>query len=217
MFDLLRFVHVLLFGLWLGADYGTFVSSRVLADRDRPPQVRAAAARLMVVFDVGPRVALVLILPAGLTLASWLGHLGGGLALRVAVWVVALAWLAMLLVVELAEDHPARETLRRVDLAWRVLLAAALLVTGAWSLVGDGPIGADYLALKVLLFGVVLVMGTMIRLRLRAFGPAFAAVMATSDDATEGALRTSLARTYPFVVAVWLLVLAAGWLGIANP
>lgn len=217
MFELVRWLHVLLFGLWLGTDYGTFLSSRVLMDPTRPVAVRTTAARMMVLFDVGPRVALVLILPAGLTLASWMGALGGGPALRIGAWVAALAWLAVLLVVELAEESPLREPLRRLDLAWRVVLAIALAAVGVLSLAGGEPVRSEYLAWKVLLFAAILAMGIMIRLRLRAFGPAFGAAMAESTDQTEAVLRSALYRTYPFVMSIWVLVLAAGWIGVANP
>ncbi len=218
MFEIVKWLHVLLFGFWLGADYGTFLSSRILLQADRSPETRTTAARMMVLFDVGPRVALVLTLPAGITLGSWLGFIGGGLALRVAVWVGAAIWLAVLLVVELAEDHPVREPLRRLDLGLRIVLAGGLLVTAAWSLGGDGgPFRVDYLAWKAAIFGVILIMGIMIRLRLRAFGAAFGAALGSSNDQTERVLRSSLYRTYPFVMTIWLLVLTAGFVGVANP
>lgn len=82
MLEFVTWLHVLLFGIWLGADYGTFLSSRILLQADKSAETRATAARMMVLFDVGPRVALVLTLPAGLTLASWYGMIGGGAPLR---------------------------------------------------------------------------------------------------------------------------------------
>lgn len=217
MLELVTWLHVLLFGAWLGADYGTFLSSRILLQADRSPETRATAARMMVLFDVGPRVALVLTLPAGLTLASWYGLIGGGQALRAGVWLGAAAWMAVLLVVELREEHPLRERLRQLDLFWRIVLAATLIGTALWSLAGDGgPYRADWIALKVGLFGIILTMGIMIRLRLRAFGPAFGAAMANSNPDSEAALRSALLRTYPFVMTIWVLVLVAGYIGVVN-
>ncbi|MFT5223073.1 MAG: hypothetical protein ACI867_001383 [Glaciecola sp.] len=218
LFELVKWLHVLLFGAWLGADYGTFLSSRVLLQADKSPETRATAARMMVLFDVGPRVALVLTLPAGLSLGSWLGFIPGGLALRVGVWVGALVWLAVLLFVELREEHPLRETLRKIDFGWRIVLAATLLATSIWSLLGDdGPFKLDYLAWKALIFAVILSMGIMIRVKLRVFGEAFGAALSGSTPECEATLRSSLYRTYPFVMTIWVLVLVAGYLGIANP
>lgn len=218
MFELVKWLHVLLFGAWLGADYGTFLSSRILLQSDKSAETRGTAARMMVLFDVGPRVALVLTLPAGITLASWLGFVGGGLALRIGVWIAALLWLGMLLVVELAEHHPVREPLRKVDFGLRIVLAATLVATSIWSLSSDGgPFRIDYIAWKALIFGIILTMGIMIRVKLKAFGPAFGAAVGNSTPETEAALRSSLYRTYPFVMTIWVLVLTAGWVGVANP
>lgn len=224
MFDLVKWLHVLLFGVWLGSDYGTFLSSRILLQSDKSAETRATAARMMVLFDVGPRVALVLTLPAGITLASWLGFIGGGVGLRIGVWIAALVWLGILLFVELREEHPARERLRQLDLGIRVVLAVALVVGAVVSLASasgpfrsaDGP-PLDYVAWKALIFGIILTMGIGIRLKLKAFGPAFGAALANSNEQTEATLRSSLYRTYPFVMTIWVLVLSAGWLGVANP
>ncbi len=212
-----KWLHVLLFGVWLGADYGTFLSSRFLLRSDKSIETRATAARMMVLFDLGPRLALVSMLPLGLTLARWAGATTWGLGPIVAAWVVAIAWLAIVAAVELGEGHAWREPLRRFDLGLRSVVALGALGTGLVSIVADGPFTAGWLAWKVTLFGAIISSGIGIRLSLEGFSTAFGAILTEgSTPEREAALRASLARTYPFVGAIWLMVLLAGLLGVAK-
>lgn len=217
--ELLLWAHVLLFGLWLGADYGTFLSSRYLLRADASLESRATAASLMVRFDLVPRLALVLMLPLGVALASGRGMLGRLPTWTVAVaWVLALAWLTVVVGVALGAGRRWGTPLRRVDLVVRVGVAAGTLGLGAASLAGAGPLAAGWLAWKVTLFGAVVCSGLAIRHGLRGFGPVLQRLLREgSTPGTEQALRASLTATYPFVGAIWLLVLTAGLLGVAKP
>jgi nucleoside-diphosphate-sugar epimerase len=217
-YELTKWAHVLLFGVWLGADYGTFLSSRFLLRSDRSLETRATAARMMVLFDLGPRLALVLMLPLGLTLASAMGFATLPAGTVPLTWALALGWLGVVAAVELGEHRSWREPLRRIDLGIRIVVAATLLATGLVSLIGDGPFAGAWLAWKVTLFGAIVSSGLAIRLGLRRFTPAFTRVMQEgSTPANELALRRSLAATYPFVGAIWLMVLGSGLLGVVKP
>lgn len=218
MYELVKWLHVLLFGVWLGADYGTFLSSRMLADPQRPVAVRTAAARMMVLFDVGPRVALVLILPAGLTLAQQSGLVSFTDGWLAPLWLAGAAWLAMVLAVELNEEASWREPLRRTDLVIRLVLAPVLLVLAAWSLIGDGPFKVDWVAWKLLLFALILAAGIGIRFGLQRFSPVFGSIITDgSTPEREQALQASLKPLYPLVGGIWIAVLIAGYLGVAKP
>lgn len=218
-YELTLWGHVLLFGVWLGADYGTFLSSRFLQHEHRSIETRVTAAKMMVLFDLGPRVALVLMLPLGLTLSRMLGFAAAlpGWVVPTG-WAVALVWLALVVAVELGEGRSWREPLRRIDTGVRVVVAAITLAAGISSVAGNGPFVGTWLAWKVTIFGAIICSGLCIRLGLGAFSRAFGRIVTEgSTPANEAALRASLARTYPFVGAVWLMVLVAGLLGVAKP
>lgn len=207
-------VHVLLLVYWLGTDLGVFyVSFRVL-DRDLLPATRAAMARVLLALDLAPRVCLVLMLPVGLTLAAGLRLSPIQGPWLIAVWLASLVWLAVVLAIHRTHSAP----LTLADGWFRALLAVVLLGAAMTSLAGAGPFATGWLALKVALFAVAVACGLGIRLVLRPFGPALAALLAgeVSDD-VEHALARSLRRTYPLVFGIWGAVLAAAALGIAQP
>lgn len=217
-YELVKWAHVLLFGVWLGSDYGTFLSSRFLLKTDKSIETRLTAARMMVLFDLGPRLALVLMLPLGLTLADQMGVATLSSWVVPAAWGIAIVWLGLVAAVELGEGRSWREPLRRIDFGIRSLVALATLIYGVLSLTGSGPFVAGWLAWKVTLFGAIISSGIAIRLSLTRFSAAFGAIVTQgSTPEREQALRSALAVTYPFVGSIWLMVLVAGLLGTAKP
>lgn len=211
--------HVLLFVYWLGGDLGVFYSSRFVTDPSLGREARATAAKIMLAVDLAPRICLILILPVGLTLAAmkWGLALGGGsLAL---IWVACLVWLVMAVTIYLREGQPLSHQLARIDQAVRWFVIVLVGGTGLWSLFGGGPLeGQGWLAVKFVLFAVLVFCGLAIRAAIRPFGPAFGRLMQEgSSPEVEAQLGGSVARARPFVLAIWTgLVLAAG-LGIFKP
>lgn len=217
-YEIIKWLHVLLFGVWLGSDYGTFLSSRFMMKPDKSIETRLTAARMMLLFDLGPRLALVLMLPLGLTLASQMGVASLASWIVPVAWAITAVWLGLVAAVELGEGRTWREPLRRVDFVIRSVVALLTLGYGLYSVVGDGPFAAGWLAWKVLLFGAIISSGIGIRLTLPTFSQAFGAIVAEgSTPEREAAVRGAIARTYPFVGSIWIMVLVAGLLGTAKP
>lgn len=212
--EALLLAHVLLLVYWLGTDLGVFYVSYAVTDRSLAPETRGRMARALVALDLSPRICLVLMLPVGLTLAADLGLSpvqGRWLALA---WVAAVVWLAVVLTVH--RTHSV--TLARADGAFRALLAAVLVVTGAASIPGAGPFTPGWLGVKVALFGVAIGCGLGIRLLLRPFGPALATVVGgRGTDADEAVVARALGRTRPLVLVIWGVLVVSAALGIAQP
>lgn len=218
-YELLLLAHVVLFAYWLGADVGVFYSSYRVCDPTLGREARLTALRIMAWIDMIPRYCLVVILPVGLSLAIMLGAWRGTPGwVEAAVWVAAAAWLWLVRAVHDAEGRPLGARLRRIDLAVRVVAVALLVGTGVAGLLGAGPATAPWLAAKVLIFGLLVFCGLMIRLAIRPFGPALARLVAEgSTPALEAELAGSMRRARPFVVAIWIGLVLEAWLGIAKP
>jgi hypothetical protein len=191
-----------------------FYASFLLLDRSLAPPARATAAKVLVALDLAPRVCLVLMLPSGLTLAGLLGLSPLRGAWLVLVWALALGWLAVVLSIHRA--HGTAAGLTRADAWFRALLVVALLVVAATSLAGAGPLLSAKLAFKVALFAVAVACGLGIRLALRPFGPALAAVVGgTATEADERTLAATMRRSRPLVLVIWAAVLGAAALGVS--
>lgn len=60
--------------------------------------------------------------------------------------------------------------------------------------------------------------GLAVRLLAAPFGPAFAQVMESgSEPGLEATLSRAMARAKRVVVLIWVLLVAAAWLGVAKP
>jgi len=211
------FVHVVLFVYWLGADLGVLVLARRARDRHMPLEQRALLLEMAMKIDFTPRVAFVLMLPVGLQLAWSLGLLLAQPWLPVIGWSVAGLWLA--LVLRLAMTGGADPLLQRVQTAWLLILALLmalsallpwLLPTVSWPAWFSGKLG---------LYALICLMALGID---RAFQPVahgFSLLAADGADAARGEalIGPGINATLRIVVALYVALLAAAWLGIVQP
>jgi hypothetical protein len=215
---LLKLAHILLFVYWLGADIGVFYSARFVRNATLDTSSRRTALQILAWVDQIPRYCLVLMLPVGYSLAATLGLVRMPAVGYIVLWAISLGWLWMVWAIHHFQGKPLAERLRRIDLTWRWVLCAGLLWDGWTGLRGTGHIFADWVSIKFLLLASMLFCGIMIRMRGRALGPALKQILEHgSTPALEGAVTDSFAKTRPFVLAIWLLLVVAAWVGIAKP
>jgi len=227
VYGLLLVLHILLVVSWLGVDAGVFIGSHMIRNRAYEPGARFLVSRLMAYLDLGPRLSVPLTFAVGLNLAV----LGGWATLPV--WLVVMTWAAMLawcaaivyafVLQRRAESgQEVSEWLRgyrRVDLcarwAWIALMLAALVTAATTAPVFHGA----WLNAKVAAFMLVILLGQVLRLMP---GTSSMALMAQihhegSTPEREAALYTRLERTYPLILATYLCVVVAVFLGVLKP
>ena len=227
MLTAIQLLHALCWVYWLGADAGTFYAARFVADPQLTPAQRGTAAKIMLGVDLAPRITMPLTLASGLHLASlklgWPFGVAGaaGVAGPALVWLACAVWLWAVLWLHHAPRNARWATVTRLDFAWRVGLAVALLLLAAAGAAGAagtaGTGGAllpmpTWLALKLACFALTVACGLAIRIHLKPFGAAFAALMANgATPAVDAQIAQSIARVKPYVYAIWaLLIVAAG-------
>ncbi len=215
---LLKLAHILLFVYWLGADIGVFYSARFVRNAALDTSSRRTALQILAWVDQIPRYCLVLMLPVGYTLAATLGLVRMPAVGYIVLWTISLGWLWMVWAIHHFQGKPLAERLRRIDLAWRWVLCGGLLWDGWTGLRGTGHIFADWVSIKFLLLASMLFCGIMIRMRGRALGPALRQILEHgSTPELEATVSGSFARTRPFVLSIWVLLVVAAWVGIAKP
>ena len=208
---MMAFFHVLLFCYWLGADLGVFISSRVARRQGLSPEARATVRDAGALIDMGPRTALVLMLPAGLTLATQYGSPVQGTGLW-AIWGLSLVWLWMVWKIFLAPHTPLGRLMWKIDMALRMFFTIAFISFGLFCMVNDGPITDGWLIAKIIIFGLIILDGFWLRILL--YRTEAAARAAGGAVSISPQLRTMLTAS---VLAIWAGVALAAFFGVVKP
>lgn len=210
---LLKYGHLIAFVYWLGGDLGTFLASRQVINRELSPESRQVALKIMLACDMGPKLAMPLILPMGLHLA----YLGQSLPLSPLTvglaWLVGLYWFTVVLVLYLNEGKPFTAKLSQVDLYFRVAVVLALLATSAVFFAGGQA--ANWATGKVVIFALMVCCGIAIRINLKPFIPAFVTMMSQgASKEVDDTMANSIARCRPWVWTIWVGLFVNAGLGI---
>ena len=214
---LIKLAHLLLFVYWLGGDIGVFYSAIQLRDRRLSLEARQLALKILGWVDQIPRYCLVLMLPVGYSLADQLGIVVLPRIVFILLWVIAVAWLWMVWAIH-HQGRPIAEKLRKIDLTWRFILAGGLLFDAWQGFNGTGHVLTTWLAAKFLILATLIFCGIMIRLRGKPMGPALRELFANgSTPELEATIQQTSARTRPFVLAIWVLLVVAAYIGISKP
>jgi hypothetical protein len=212
----LTLLHLLVFVYWLGGDLGAFYASSILSDPDAAPAARLAAAKVVANVDMAPRTALILAFPTGASLAAAKGWWVLSPTAQAAIWIGFVLWLALAWRLHLRHAPPG-SALRALDLAIRWLALAAFAAAGVAALAGRLEVPL-FLGLKLLILAAAIGAGLAVRGALKRFGPAVGRLAAgDAGPETHAAIAGGLARVRPAVLLIWLLLVAATFLGLWTP
>ncbi|RMF12714.1 MAG: hypothetical protein D6763_00225, partial [Alphaproteobacteria bacterium] len=165
--DVLRWLHVLAMTYWLGGEWGVFNASRQLAKPGLSLDERRRHMETAYRIDILARTGIILLLPLGLNMGYNLGAFSVDASWIVVMWILFGAWLSLTWAAYFTRDTDLGLRLTKADEAIRYFVIPALLVLGIWSLVGDGPFAYDWYAAKVTLFGLLLIIGLILRVIMR--------------------------------------------------
>ena len=211
---IIKFLHLVGFAYWLGADLAVFYSSYYVANEKLSPEVRTTTAKILFALDQVPRMCMTMMLPLGITLAwqmQWLPIPGSIVLLA---WLVSAGWLAMVIYLHAAKPSAGKTLLTRFDFWFRLVMSLSLIGTGLAGLAGTWAT-PYFIAWKLAIFGGLIGCGLIVRIKLKDFGPAFGAIASGNvTDDVNAAIHRSLGGTRPFVVLIWIGLLASAALGI---
>jgi len=218
-YQLLVFVHIILFVLWLGADVGVFMLGQHFRKREKYdlPQ-RLVLLQLLVNLDMVPRTAWALMVPLTLTMVDaggWWDLPGWALA---AAWAVGGFWLWLVWDAHRHDQTERAARDRRIEFFLTFGLTAFYLGLGLISLVQGAPLAPVWLATKALMFGLIFAAAIMIDVAFKPLGPQLGKLIAEgSSDETEIPLLQTMNRTRVWVWIVYLLLVATAFLGNIKP
>ena len=208
---LVAFLHVLLFAYWLGSDLGVFICGMVGRRPGLSAEARAKLQEAGALIDMAPRTCLVLMVPTGLTLAADFGSPARGLALG-AVWVASVAWLWLVWQVHWRHGSALGRTYWRIDFVVRSLVMAGFVGFGAASLAGLTAVAGRWLAAKMLVFGLIILCGIVVRILLLR-----GTATVPQADGAAAPRPDAMPRIRQVVLVIWALVALAAFLGVTKP
>jgi len=206
--------HILLLVFWLGTDLGVFVAAKMSERSDLSNETRMTLMQLGMVLDRLPRTALILILPSGLGLASNLQLIALPAAALPVIWVLAFVWAAIMWMGFLNLESKYEKFSHVFNFATQCLLIVVLgyFVYQMW---GTAPF---WLSGKLLVLTLVFVCGVGLDLTFKPAVDAFKDIMINGATAERDALyRKTIAPVYWWVIAIYVLVIAAAYFGVVKP
>lgn len=212
----LMLAHVLVLVFWVGGDLGVLAAAMVVRSSREPVPARLSAARLMRRLSLSARLALIMALPTGLSLAvmaSWIALDGLWVALA---WSGALGWAVLTM---RAARWKGGKLLASViaDRIIRFAFAAGLAVLAVLSFTQalDWPL---FVSLKILALSALAALGLLIRFALSPYEAALADLEeGYSDEIGEATISGSINHAAALIGASWVILLITAWLGFARP
>lgn len=217
-YSVLRFVHVLLFVYWLGADLGVFALALSLRNRNYSYEQRRLMMRMSLTIDLLPRMAFASIAPVGLLLAIQSGLITVSAPVMIAIWSVALLWMVGECIAFIRFGEPIAT---RIYMATGTLMVIACLTSlgfGTSSVLNGWPVAQLWLAWKILLFGLVFLVSIFMAVFYAPLEGVFNRMAEEgSTDAIEAEIRAYVNKGAAFTVLLFILLAAIGYLGVNKP
>lgn len=214
-FLILKYFHILLFVFWLGTDMGTYYSSRFVINPKLTGPQRATALQILLGCDLGPRIAMPLIMPTGVHMASLMGVIKINDAVLGLIWLAGVLWLTLVLAVHFGKNERRKAKLSNVDFWIRPVIVILVSAISIYSLFVPTFILLPYLAWKLLIVCGLILCGLGIRYHLGIFKPAFKNMMMGEDlENANRIISKKMADCLPYVYGIWIGLLVNAALGV---
>ncbi len=214
---LMLFMHQLLLVYWLGPDIAVYIWSRRAVNTGLDVEQRITAGNMMTMIDIVPRVCLSLFLTVAGLLSETYGLVHPWWQM-VAIVLLGPVWLMIVLMSYLKRGSDFGDLAMRFDLWLRGMLVVGIPLSVAWSVSTDRLAGSPWVAGKLMILALVILLGLIMRLRIRGV---FAGLATMAADGPSEDLDTRISASYkqarPLYYAIWLLLLWASLMGVVKP
>ena len=212
--------HIAVLGYWLGSELVINSGFRyVCRSVDMPFDERNRLFDHVLVVDQHVRYALILQLTLGTILAALLGYVPGGERLAWIAAALGLAWLALVEITHRARHSGAMgRYLAALDRYLRYAVLAALLATGAATVIGMSAMLDLWLAIKVMCFAGVILCGVVIRLYIISFFKTWTKLAAGEPASVhQDRIWQIYVRSTSALGVLWMLIAIITLLSVTKP
>ncbi len=217
-YSLWVFIHIMLLVYWLGADLGVLLLALGAKNAAYSFEQRAVMMKYSMLIDFTPRLASALMFPVGLHMSATLGLITVAPFWFVIAWTICFLWMGVIVGQVKLEGQPIAQTLRRINLTWQGLFFLFLMALGVMSWGNGAPLGADWLALKIILFALIFACSIAIDVLFAPVGPAFMRLATEgSTPEIEQAIQKGINTVTIPVILIYVLLAVIAYIGIAKP
>jgi len=219
--EILRWLHILAMVYWLGGEWGVFQTSYKVLDTNLSYDERMRHMDTAFRIDIMARTGIISLLPLGLHMGYiWgLQPLGGGWL--VGMWAAYALWFALTWFAFSVRYKPVAKTLYRIEDWTRYLLIPTLIGTGLSSLLGFGPFeafeGSYWYSAKVLTYGLMLIIGVILRLIMHEWQAKFAILAEGPNAQIEQQLKRSMFVGRSAAYLYWVGISATAFFAAVKP
>ncbi len=216
----LRWLHILAMVYWLGGEWGVFQTSTHVINRRLSMEERRRHMETAYRIDILARTGIIMLLPLGLHMGNIWGVQPLGGAWLWLMWALFAGWLALCWAAFLHRETDRGIRLTIWDERIRYVVIPTLLITALSSLLGHGPFeagtGQKWFAWKVLIYGLMLIIGLQLRYIMREWTRLFRVLAAGPDPEAESTLEKSLRFGKRLAYVYWVGIATVAFLGATK-
>ena len=215
-YGIFNFLHILVFAVIVGVELPALYALRLARGPGGSEAARLMSLRIKRYADAISALMLILLLPLGVQIGNALGvwTLSSNTWLYIT-WAVALAWLAIAVIAEAGGASIGARRVYKTECVLRIIIGLGNVYDAVSTLMGGGMIQTNWLAAKVLLFGLILVVSGWIRWQTQAVR--FASLDAAESSADSQQLIDTIRRAQWGSHSILAMALIAAYLGTAKP
>ena len=216
----LRWLHIIAMVYWLGGEWGVFQTSRHVVNRQLSMEERRRHMETAYRIDILARSGIILLLPLGLHMGNIWGLQPYGGAWLWLMWILFAGWLALCWAAFIYRESDRGIRLTIWDERIRYVVIPALLITAILSLLGYGPFNAGtmqkWFAWKVLIYGLLLIIGLQLRYIMREWTGLFRVLAAGPNLDAESTLEKSLRFGKRLAYLYWIGIATVAFFGATK-
>ncbi len=213
-----KFVHILMLTFWLGTDMGVMLATKKSADPTLSPETRFKMVEMALMIELLPRFMWTFAFAFGVHLGQATGYLDVSDTAIVVVWAIT----AVILVTNVGSafliGKPLGEKLVKINNYVVPVFGAGIILLAVLSLMGAGPVMETWLAVKLIIFGIINITAISI---LWVFEPAFVYYIRLLEEGStpeiEKGIKDGVAKTLIPVYTTYILIAVVAYFGVFKP
>ena len=216
-YEIWKFLHICMFVFWLGTDVGVMLCSKKSTDPNLGVEARFQMLEMALKIELLPRVMWVMALPFGVQLSKTMGYIDPSSITLTMMWLFTLAWLVINVGGAANLNEPWGQQLSKINRFIIASLGVGLVIVAISSFMGYGPYGANFVALKVGLYGLVNLTILGIEVAFFPLGLAYERLATEgSSPEIESSISGGMDLTLRWVHATYILIFITAFIGATK-